>query len=756
MATVYNSETDEYEDEEFIDGEEVITEPTEAPDPVRVSLKDPKAVTSLDYDDEWVKSSFIITDKDIGSGESNPYESWIRKQRYKNSADHKFTCTSPGMNLSVNPKPQFTRYCDIRSIGRVTSRPPVSLDATPSNTGLGMGGYYSEAIDDNEQRIFLRFGTPQYMPLVLWIYKAFDIHRTVLQGRGVITSTFLNAVNVVSAFYAFVGAVTLNVIMAAVNVLTANSRFYSVNPTMYTYWATVESTLNSLVARRTMLPQIGRDYTYKLDSVTGAEIKVTSDYISSLHEFIPDIIDQKTGRISVFAIALRAQSAYNKIRLENLKRDLNNSSIDDATVTDDDNMRVTVNSSLPSTSTGGSTPTISDRLFNLAASYLMDESGDSNVDGLDDNKQTPTSVIGYNPAYTDVNGKPISLDLDVNNPDDTVDKRIQKNVEQDKSSKLKRVKDYMMAEFSEGAAFAVFTVESTGSVGESFSSSFGENPIAATFNAVSSKARSVSSVISSAAGSVPYLDDVLKLVADTGATMLSNATAGLANPLLALAYGVNVTMPRIWESSSASLPKASYKIKLISPYGNPYSQLFSIYLPLSMILAGSLPRSTGSSTYTSPFFCQSFDKGRSNISLGMMTDVNVVRGTSNLAFTRGGNPNAIDVDFSIANLDEIVAVDVTSNGALTAGIKNLSLDFSDTPFVSYLNTVAAVDVYTLTSRVPMLRLKLAERYMNLKAYVDPDPAMYAAAIVNTIPGLGLIRNAVLGDNAAALAQLNNF
>lgn len=728
----------------------------DAPQRVTIKLQDPKASSSEVFDDEWVKSSFIITDADLSSGQTSVYEQWIRKQRYKNSADHKFTCTSPGMNLSVNPRPQFTRYCDIRSPGRVRGRPTITADAAPSPTGLGMGGYYSEAIDDNQQRIFLRYGTPQYMPLVLWIYKAFDIHRTVLHGRGVITSTFLNAVNAVSAFYSFVGAVTLNLVMAAINVITTNSRFYSLNPTMYTYWATVETTLNALVARRTMLPHVGKDYTYKLDPVIGTEIKVTDDYISSLSEYIPDIIDETTGRISVFAIALRSQAAYNRIRLDNLNRDITKTSIDDADITDDDNMRVTVNSSLPSTSSGGGKATISDRLFKLAATYLMDESGDSSVEGLDENKQTPTSVIGYNPAYTDINGKPISLELDANNPDDSVDKRIQTNVETTKADGLKKYKDYVMAEFSEGAAFAVFSVESTGSVGESFSSSFGENPIAATFNAVSAKARSVTSLISSAAGSVPYLDDVLKLVADTGATMLSNATVGLANPLLALAYGVNVTMPKIWESSSAQLPKASYKIKLISPYGNPYSQLFNLYLPLSMILAGSLPRSTGSSTYTSPFFCQCFDKGRNNISLGMMTDVNVVRGTSNLAFTRGGNPNAIDVDFSIANLDEIVSVDVSSNGALTAGMKNLSLDFSDTPLTTYLNTIAGVDVYTLTNRVPMLRLKLAERYMNLKAYVDPDPAMYAAMTVNTIPGLGLIRDAVLGDNAAALSQLNNF
>jgi hypothetical protein len=386
----------------------------------------------------------------------------------------------------------------------------------------------------------------------------------------------------------------------------------------------------------------------------------------------------------------------------------------------------------------------------------MDPPGDSNVDGLDEKKQTPTSIIGYNPAMTDVNGKPIGLDLDPNDPSDSVDKRIQDNVEGPKSEKLKKYKEYMLAEFTEGAAFAVFNVESTGSVGESFSSSFGENPIAGTFNAISAKSRGITTLLSSTAGSVPYLDDVMKLVADTGAVMASGATLGMANPLLALAYGVNISMPKMWEASSATLPRASYKMKLISPYGNAFSQLFNIYMPLSMLLAGSLPRATGASSYMSPFFCQLFDKGRNNISLGMVSDLNVTRGTSSLAFTRSGNPNAIDIDFNITNLDEIVSVDVTSNGALTNAIKQLSTDFSDTPFVSYMNTIAAVDVYTMSNRVPMMRLKLAERYMNLKAYVDPDPAMYASMTVNLIPLGGLFRDIVMGDNNQSLQDLNNF
>ena len=322
-----------------------------------------------------------------------------------------------------------------------------------------------------------------------------------------------------------------------------------------------------------------------------------------------------------------------------------------------------------------------------------------------------------------------------------------------KKSTYDKYKEYALAELSQGGAFAVFNVDSTGSVGESFSNSHTANPLEATFNAISSKARNLGNWLSSATD-IPIIGDFMSLAADTGAMILSKRSFGIANPLLALAYGVNVSMPKIWESSSATLPRASYKMKLISPYGNAYSHLFNIYLPLSMILAGSLPRSTGNSSYASPFFCQSFDRGRANIQVGMIDNVSITRGTSNLPFSRNGHANAIDVDFSVANMDEIVSVDVSSNGVISKGLAALSPNFSDSPFTAYMNTITGVDVYTQVYRLPMIRLKLAERTMAIKSIINPDPAAMAAFVVNKMPFEGLSK-AILGNNAASLDDLVN-
>ena len=77
---------------------------------------------------------------------------------------------------------------------------------------------------------------------------------------------------------------------------------------MYTYWCTVENILNQMVARRNMIPHVLQDFTFKLDSRIGTQQKPSDEFIKGISELLPDIIDPETGRISVFALALRAIS----------------------------------------------------------------------------------------------------------------------------------------------------------------------------------------------------------------------------------------------------------------------------------------------------------------------------------------------------------------------------------------------------------------------------------------------------------------
>ena len=66
-----------------------------------------------------------------------------------------------------------------------------------------------------------------------------------------------------------------------------------------------------------------------------------------------------------------------------------------------------------------------------------------------------------------------------------------------------------------------------------------------------------------------------------------------------------------------------------------------------MLLAGILPLSTGKASYTSPFLCQLYDRGRLQIRLGMIESLSITRGTTNLAFDKHGQALGIDVTFSV-------------------------------------------------------------------------------------------------------------
>lgn len=696
---------------------------------------------SIVFDREWLKGSFIISDEDaLNVGE---YGKWIRANRYASSADLKFTSTSPGMSTGVNPKPQFTRYCDIRNPGKIKTRGEVTLGTRGHSLGLGMGRYYSEAIDDNQQRIYLRFGTPQYMSMLLWITKSFDIHKAVLQNRGLITSVILNAVNIVGKAFAIFTMPLLFAGKLLFNAVLQPGKFISVRDNMYSYWATVENILNSITVRRTMAPLIIKEFATKVDNTIGQSRTVTSGFVGALNSMIPEVIDGETGRISIFAVALRAQAAFNKMMQADLDRSRNEDLTKDFT-----NYPISGEISHDTyflTSKNKGTFFV-EYIFSKAYKLFASE------ESMDDD--SPPTQLSMNPLYTNTVGKVIDLFSDPNetDPEKATESAIEDNMKA-KKEQLNSFGDYLLADMSDGLAFAVFDVDNTGSVGESFSNSAVANPIESVFNSISAKSRNIMSAVNPLT-SIPILSDALGIVADAAALTLSNVSFGVVNPLLALAYGATISLPKTWDSSTASMPRASYKMKLISPYGNPYSQLFNIYIPLSMLMAGALPRSTGLDTHTAPFMCQLFDRGRVNTPLGMIDSFSITRGTANLAFTRSGTPNAIDVDFSIVDLNEVISVDVNGSGILSRAAELFEPNLADTAFTNYVNTLTGVDVFTQFYKAPGLRLKLAERVMMYGSMKDTagQSALTASLVGSLTLGLPSLIN---GNSAKALSELVN-
>jgi len=114
---------------------------------------DIKKSDDIDFiDSDWVSDSFMVSGDDM--------EEDYNFLRFTSTADIKFVDTSMGGNISINSYPQFTRYADIRSRGLYNGRDEVRVGKLAKN--IGMGSYYSEAIDDNSTNVYFEFGVPGF------------------------------------------------------------------------------------------------------------------------------------------------------------------------------------------------------------------------------------------------------------------------------------------------------------------------------------------------------------------------------------------------------------------------------------------------------------------------------------------------------------------------------------------------------------------------------------------------------------------
>ena len=142
--------------------------------------------------------------------------------------------------------------------------------------------------------------------------------------------------------------------------------------------------------------------------------------------------------------------------------------------------------------------------------------------------------------------------------------------------------DDLDAEFRDGSSFAAFRVDHTGSMQESFGTSVIESDLSQKLNGISSQIREAR--FSFAEGNIMgglggMVQGAVGAAMDVGKGLLDGATFGLSNILSGLAGSGFIDIPKHWQSSTATLPRANYTIQLVSPYNNPISQMMNIYIP---------------------------------------------------------------------------------------------------------------------------------------------------------------------------------
>lgn len=645
-------------------------------------------------DSSWLKQSFLVSTKDLDQIDKN--------NRKFSSASFKFTDSSLGGNTIINPPPQFTRYADVRDKG--LRRNSVDTTILYSHGDIGMGRYYSEAIDDNNQVIHLRFGVPQYNSLIQFFTGFYNSSASSMARTGRMDDTFIN--KFLSGAGTLIGMTIFPLAIVPIGLMMMGSalrffmkwpasKFYYLKPSMPLYWNAVTSMVNQIGVNKGIINYGSRNP----ENVVNASHDFTEKEISIFSKLLPEM--SKNGLIDVYAIANKAK------RMEITHRRLMQDKFENDKAANNDNdwygkVKGFLDDHGDFEQVGFTLETYMERWFTSPWGKKKSEKEDS-------------TELDARRRKTDDNSKLT--------PDELAKKNWETE-EKDDNSLL----NFWLAEEAEGSEWVSFRVDYTGQVSESFNSATGESSLAQKINGASSSARNIK--VNYADGNIDSLG-IVKGILDGVTTVVQKAADVLqVGGLAAFAGNSFVDIPKHWESSSAKMPQSTYTLTLISPYGNPVSQMFNIYIPLCMLLAGALPLSTGKQSYTAPFMCELYDRGRAITRLGIIDSLTIQRGTSNLGFSKEGQPMAIEVSFSVLDMSTIVAMPIYQGFSLFDGLFDTENTFSD-----YLSALSAMSLRDVTQRIPMLKYAGRKKIADIQTFLS---ASHFGQVAANLPGVNLI------------------
>jgi hypothetical protein len=652
-------------------------------------------------DHDWLRQTFMISHGTQLSEGGNPSQEDVEfRARFFTTANLKFSDTTIGGNVVMNPAPQFTRYADPRVKGLYRN-------------GEGMGRFYSEAIDDNKRVITMTFGVPQFNSLSSFYRGFYDHHAATVARTGRAPSIFYTAGQAIGFVAGFLSPWLVLYSLGSAFIRSAmnqpSSKYYFFRPSMASYWNAVSGIANDiavktqLISRKMADPQKtpGDVRTSALDD---EDLKEINKHIYS----VLDSYDENSGEangINVYAVATRYQrmqrAAFNALEQYYSTR------------------------SLPGDFAYSATEE-----GNVMLQHVSDAVSNKDVrrPKRTFNEYLRQWTSGNSPGVMKGAGEPPKTEktAEGSQPQGTTDFLSEKSINQGNEDEKKGWWEFLMAELDDGAQYVSFRVENTGDATESFANQVGESEISAKINSISGSARSTR--FSMADGNID--DSIVGKVVGGVATAVKDLAMGAANSLgidgiAALGGNAFADIPKMWLQSTSNLPKMSYRVRLTSPYGNRYSKFVNLWLPLSMLLAGSLPLSAGPHAYASPFLCQLFDRGRAQTRLGMIDSISVTRGMNNLAFNKIGEPMSIEVSFTVVELSNILHMPIAksfnpiTDASISAIFDNESL------YHDYIATLTSLSLAEQIYVGERLKIGVTKYLKNLDSWFSVPHAMNA-------------------------------
>lgn len=630
----------------------------------------------------------------------------IENRRFYSSADRKFEDTSLGGNYVCNPFPGFTPYADVPKKGLAKRN---SLSPLSDLSNVGMGCFYSEAFDDTMQVIHARMGKPEFNSMWGFFRSSYNVEAAQLANTGRFTSIAATAGSVAAVagmVFMLGGLVTFGLLAANYiagglhGILVANPyKFYTSRPTMALYWNAVTQMVNQIMTHEGVFPSFE-------PQEIGEEVRYSESMHSDLRALMPEVFG-KSGYIDVYAVVNRAERIGIRVRKAQQE------AIDSATSNAD------LKAALATAVDAAKGPDDYNTLEQALKLWRASEVGGS----ASASDKVATTIPTFAAGTLEERYQGQQFDKDKNPPAffDGAGSWLK--------NKLSGFKEYLDAEFQDGAAFATFRVDHTGPVQESFSNSTRANDLGQKMNSMSAQGRAVS--FSFAQGNlIPGMDEILGGVKGFVAGALDTINLG---GMLSLAGSAYTDIPEGWENAVANMPSMNYSVRLQAPYGHPVSRLQFEIIPLCMFLGMALPHAAGRASYTQPFLIELYDPGKAISRMCIVQSLQITRGVANLGFTKNKHFRGVDINITFKDLSSIMYMPLDTSFSIDPFKQ---INSHDSTFSDYMAVLGAAKLGSQIYRGQKLKLR-AKNWIRGNIQSLSSPSQWAG-LIREADGLNLL------------------
>lgn len=621
-------------------------------------------------DKDWVRELFVVGQDQL-DGLSLDERNW-------STSDYKFNDTGMGGSIVINPLPQPSPWTD-----------PITNPVFIKYNRDGMGQYFSETFDDNYRIVTFRFGTMAFTSFLGLLFNMYHPGAAALVNKGRVHEIIFQIGRIIG-FGASLVAWPLHAMALlgqAVMFMTRKptSRYAYLKPGMTQYWGAAQTLLNHFMVN---LGLTGNAKEWKDYAASDAGIESfyapDTDERKAAAKAFPDLYGENSVQrfindtpgsyLDIIAVANRGQ----RLAIERRKTV-------EKFIGEGGNLLGMLEAMYRGQkSHAGASLAKLYSLWKNASIYNPDMSAGGVIGssigvglglGEQAQQQAPTTDENGNPVPPP-EPPPVTPDQTtgaLNSPSAvTNDSADAPGISELDGNTAPGLADYFLAEMEEGSAFVSFRVDDTGPVSETFSNSYRASELAEKINSTAASARST--YFNLAGGNIgdSAVANIVESVVGGLKSLAEGVVTGIGlEGLLIAGGGGMVTMPKYWESSEVSLPKASYSFTLTSRYANRRSALQDIYMPLACILAGAMSQAVGKHSYSAPFYCEFYDRGRMQSRFAAIDSLTITRGDGTVGFTPEGLLMSCTVSFTLAAMEEHVSMPLSEKFSFTDSLTSL-------------------------------------------------------------------------------------